>query len=41
MSDLGTEWMELTNKEIDNSVVLTEYGRINMQEKSIGFLAKI
>lgn len=40
ISELGTKWAEMTNKEVDNSKVLEEYNKKDIQERLIGFLQK-
>lgn len=39
--DLGTKWTEMTDKEIDNSMLYEEYDRTNIQERLIEFIANI
>lgn len=38
ISELATRWSELVNKEVNNSEVLREYDRINIQKKLVKFL---
>lgn len=38
ISDLGTKWAEMTSIEVDNSKVLREYDRANIQKRLVRFL---